>query len=46
MVACGKRLYAIGGFNAELEEGARVQNSIEEYELDSGQWVVITEYTF
>jgi hypothetical protein len=36
MVATGNKIYAIGGFNSELEEGARVQNSIEEYELDSG----------
>lgn len=36
MVSCGNKIYAIGGFNSELEEGCRVQNSIEEYELDSG----------
>ena len=36
MVSCGNKIYAIGGFNSELEEGARVQNSIEEYELDTG----------
>ncbi|KAL8588071.1 hypothetical protein ACOMHN_067317 [Nucella lapillus] len=39
MAACGNKIYVIGGFNAELEERARVQNSIEEYELDSGEWV-------
>ncbi|XP_076447747.1 kelch-like protein 24 [Babylonia areolata] len=41
MAACGNKIYVIGGFNAELEERARVQNSIEEYELDTGEWVEV-----
>ena len=36
MVASGNKIFAIGGFNSDLEEGARVQNSIEEFELDTG----------
>ncbi|KAK7101410.1 hypothetical protein V1264_019796 [Littorina saxatilis] len=43
MAACGNKIYAIGGFNSELEEGARVQNSIEEYELDTGEWTEIAQ---
>ncbi|KAL8599588.1 hypothetical protein ACOMHN_065197 [Nucella lapillus] len=43
MAACGNKIYAIGGFNSELEEGARVQNSIEEYELDTGEWMEVAQ---
>nr|KAG5702248.1 hypothetical protein BaRGS_030603 [Batillaria attramentaria] len=43
MASCGNKIYAIGGFNSELEEGARVQNSIEEYELDSGEWSEVAQ---
>lgn len=43
MVASGNKIFAIGGFNSELEEGARVQNSIEEYELDTGDWTEVAQ---
>ncbi|KAK3753419.1 hypothetical protein RRG08_056312 [Elysia crispata] len=41
MAACGNKIYAIGGYNSELEPGSKVQSSIEEFELGCSEWVEV-----
>ena len=38
MASCGNKIYVIGGYNSELEQGTKVQNSIEEFELGCSEW--------
>lgn len=41
MAACGNKIYVIGGYNSELEQGSKVQSSIEEFELGCSEWVEV-----
>ena len=41
MAACGNKIYVIGGYNSELEQGNKVQSSIEEFELGCSEWVEV-----
>ncbi|XP_067683137.1 kelch-like protein 24 [Haliotis asinina] len=38
MVSVGNKLYVLGGYNSELGEGERVQKTVEEYDIGSGEW--------
>lgn len=41
MAACGNKIFVLGGYNSELEQGSKVQSSIEEFELGSNEWVEV-----
>ena len=38
MVASGRSLYILGGYNSEKPEGSRVVSNIEKFDLDTGVW--------
>ncbi|KAI8781548.1 kelch-like protein 24 [Biomphalaria glabrata] len=41
MAACGNKIYVIGGYNSELEQGSKVLSSIEEFELGCSEWTEV-----
>ncbi|XP_041348058.1 kelch-like protein 6 [Gigantopelta aegis] len=38
MVASGRCLYVLGGYNSEKAEGSRIVSTIEKFDLDCGGW--------